>query len=332
MAKILVVAQSQGDALDRATLSAVTMARQASTIQGGGFDILVLGGPGSASVADDLAGYGAENVLLVEDDDLSPYVGERFVNTVASAARDYFLLVATATSYGKDLLPRVAGCLDAAYAGDCSGVTSHDGALSFRRPTFAGNVLGVVTLTTRIQVATARQCEFEAAVPAGSRSPIQALPFVAPGLAASRVEIVSQSVAKDDRRRLTEAKIIVSGGRALKDDFFAILDPLADALGAAIGATRIACNSGYAPSGIQVGQSGKIVAPRVYFAIGLSGSIQHIAGMRGSKVIVAINRDPQAPIFQLADYGLVADLFETVPEIVLYMESRARLIPTRISA
>ena len=347
MAKILVVAESHGDVLDRATFSAITMARQASALLDGSFDILVMGGPGSTRAADALTCYGAEHVVLAEAPDLSVYLAEKFVSTLSEAARDYILVVATATDFGKDLLPRIAGCLDAAYAADCSAVISHNGALSFRRAMYAGNVLGIVTLNTPVQVATARQCEFEAATAIeGDKSPIRILPTAAPNKAASFIEVVAmespegipsppakiraaqcsaashansayiQKVAKQRRGQLGEAKTIVSGGRALKDKFFEILGPLANELQAAIGATRIACNAGYAPGELQVGQSGKIVAPRLYFAIGISGAIQHLAGMKGSKIIVAINKDPQAPIFQFADYGLVADLFEAVPDLV----------------
>jgi electron transfer flavoprotein alpha subunit len=353
MAKILVVAESRGDVLDRATFSAITMARQASAILGGGFDILVMGGPGSTSAADGLTGYGAERVLLAEALDLSVYLAEKFISTVSRAARDYALVVAAATDFGKDLLPRVAGCLDAAYAADCSAVIAHNGALSFKRAMYAGNVLGTVTLSTPVQVATARQCEFEVAIATGGdMSPIRPLPTVGPNRAASFIEVVameepvgvpspptkirvaqcsaasnansaySQKAAKQRRGQLGEAKTIVSGGRALKDKFFEVLGPLANELEAAIGATRIACNAGYAPAELQVGQSGKIVAPRLYIAVGISGAIQHLAGMKDSKVIVAINKDEDAPIFQVADYGLVADLFQAVPEFTQALDKK----------
>jgi len=168
---------------------------------------------------------------------------------------------------------------------------------------------------------TVRQSEFAAAEASGGTSPIEVVPFTAPSEAANRVEFVSLDQVKSERPELAEAKIVISGGRALKDQFFDVLSPLADQLGAGIGASRAACDAGYAPGDLQVGQTGKIVAPQLYFAIGISGAIQHVAGMKGAKTIVAINKDPDAPIFQIADYGLVADLFEAVPELVTTLKA-----------
>ena len=181
---------------------------------------------------------------------------------------------------------------------------------------FAGNAFGVCTVETKVQVVSVRQSAFSAAEPVGAASPIESVPVTPPGAAAARVEFVSLEQVKSERPELTEAKVVVSGGRALKERFAEVLDPLADLLGAAVGASRAACDAGYAPSDLQVGQTGKVVAPALYFAIGISGAIQHLAGMKGSKVIVAINKDPDAPIFQVADYGVVADLFQAVPELV----------------
>jgi electron transfer flavoprotein alpha subunit len=180
----------------------------------------------------------------------------------------------------------------------------------------AGNAFGVCSIATPIQVVSVRQSAFAAAEPLGGPSPIEAVQVSPPGAAAERVEFVSFDQVQSARPELAEAKVVVSGGRALKERFNEVLDPLADVLGAAVGASRAACDAGYAPGDLQVGQTGKVVAPQLYFAIGISGAIQHLAGMKGSKVIVAINKDGDAPIFQVADYGLVADLFTAVPELV----------------
>ncbi|MBK8997319.1 MAG: electron transfer flavoprotein subunit alpha/FixB family protein [Myxococcales bacterium] len=316
MADILVVAELTADGKVRKTThSAIAMAKQALPALGGSFSILVLGASAKAAAAE-LTGFGAAKVLACEDASLANYVCEQYAPTVAEVGKAYGLIVACASSFGKDLLPRVAAKLDAAYAGDCSGLSVSGNKVVFKRPMFAGNVFGHVELGTAIQVATARQSEFEPAAPSGGSSPVESVAKVAPSAGASRVEFVSLEAVKSARPDLGEASIVVSGGRALKEKFFDVLNPLADTLGAAIGASRAACDAGYCPGDLQVGQTGKIVAPGLYFAIGISGAIQHIAGMKGSKTIVAINKDAEAPIFQLADYGLVADLFQAVPALV----------------
>src|SRR6187402_71713 len=323
MANVLVVAELAEDGkLKKSTLSAITFARQALPAVGGALHIVVLGAS-AAAAASELAGYGAAKVLLVEDASLAKYTAEHFAPSVAAAAQGCALVVATATSFGKDLLPRVAARLDAAYAGDCSGVAVEGGKLVYKRPMFAGNAYGYCTLGTPIQVATARQSELDPATPSGGSSPLEAVAKVAPSAAAARVEFVSLEAVKSARRELGEASVIVSGGRALKEKFMEVLEPLADARGAALGAGRAAVDAGYAPGDFQVGQTGKIVAPRLYVAVGISGAIQHIAGMKGSKVIVAINKDADAPIFQLADYGLVADLFTAIPQLIAELKKRA---------
>ena len=323
MSDALVVAEhSEDGTLKKSTLSAISFAQKALPALGGSFSILVLGAH-AAAAAKELTGYGAAKVLVCEDASLTHYTAEQFAPTVAEVGKGFGLIVATATSVGKDLLPRVAARLDAAYAGDCAGVAAEGGKLVYKRPMFAGNVFGYCTLGTPIQVATARQSEFDAAAPSGSASPVESVAKVAPGAAASRVEFVSLEAVKSARPELSEASVIVSGGRALKEKFMEVLEPLADALGAALGASRAAVDAGYAPGDFQVGQTGKIVAPQLYVAVGISGAIQHIAGMKSSKVIVAINKDPEAPIFQLADYGLVADLFTAVPALVGELKKRA---------
>ncbi|HEX2670063.1 MAG TPA: electron transfer flavoprotein subunit alpha/FixB family protein [Polyangiaceae bacterium] len=323
MSDALVIAElSEDGKLKKSTLSAITFAQRALPALGGTFSILVLGANATTAAAE-LSGYGAAKVLSASDASFAQYTAEQFTATVAAVGKNFGLIVATATSFGKDLLPRVAARLDAAYAGDCAGVSVEGGKLVYKRPMFAGNAYGYCTLNTPIQVATVRQSEVDPASPSGGSSPVEAVTKAALPAAAARVEFVSLEAVKSARPELGEAKVIVSGGRALKEKFNEVLEPLADALGAALGASRAAVDAGYAPGDYQVGQTGKIVAPQLYFAIGISGAIQHIAGMKGSKVIVAINKDAEAPIFQLADYGLVADLFTAVPALVTELKKRA---------
>ena len=324
MSEILVVAELSEAGVRKATHSAIQAARRINELSGGTFSILVLGGPGAKAAAAELTAFGAAKILCCEDASLGNYLAERYAPVVAAAAKGFDVIVATASSYGKDLLPRVAARLDAAYAADCSEIASKGGQLAYKRPMFAGNAYGYCVLETAQQVVSVRQSEFEAAQPSGGSSPISDIPLAAPGAAAQRVQFVSLEQVKSERPELTEARVVVSGGRALKDQFFQVIEPLANSLGAAIGASRAACDAGYAPGDFQVGQTGKVVAPDLYIAIGISGAIQHIAGMKSSKTIVAINKDAEAPIFQIADYGLVADLFQAVPELVGALEARKK--------
>jgi electron transfer flavoprotein alpha subunit len=316
MPHALVVAEIADDGkVKKATLAAISFAKKALPAVGGSFSILVLGGAAKAAAAE-LTGYGAAKVLVCDDASLAKYTAEHYAPTVAEAGKSFALVVATATSQGKDLMPRVAARLDAAYAGDCADVIVEGTTLRYKRPMYAGNAFGTVELTTPIQVATARQSEFDPATPSGGSSPVEAFAKAAPGAGASRVEVVSLESVKSERPELTEARVVVSGGRALKDQFFQVLEPLAKALGAAIGASRAAVDAGYAPGDYQVGQTGKIVAPELYVAVGISGAIQHVTGIKDARTIVAINKDPEAPIFEVADVGLVADLFKAVPELI----------------
>ncbi len=316
MSGVLVVAElTETGKVRKTTHSAITMAQKAAPAAGGSFSILVIGA-GAKAAAAELTGFGAAKVLVCDDASLQHYTAEQYAPTVAEVGKGFSLVCATASTYGKDLMPRVAARLDAAYAGDCADVSADGGKITYKRPMFAGNAYGYCQLETAIQVATARQSEFDPAQPSGGASPVEDVAKVAPGAGAARVDFVSLDAVKSERPELTEASIVVSGGRAIKEKFFDIMEPLADTLGAAIGASRAACDAGYAPGDFQVGQTGKIVAPSLYIAIGISGAIQHIAGMKGSKTIVAINKDPEAPIFQISDYGLVADLFQAVPELV----------------
>jgi electron transfer flavoprotein alpha subunit len=257
-------------------------------------------------------------VILVDDATLSDQVCERFAATIAEITKSgaFDTVAFTASSFGKDVAPRVAAKLGAGYAPDITSVQAHGGKRIYRRPMFAGNAFGLCEITTPLHVVSVRQSEFAAAEPSGSDSPIEVAPLAPQDRAAAGVDFVSLEAGKSERPDLGEARIIVSGGRALKEKFAQVLDPLANLLGAAVGASRAACDAGYAPAELQVGQTGRVVAPELYFAIGISGAIQHLAGMKSSKIIVAINKDPEAPIFQVADYGLVADLFIAVPELV----------------
>lgn len=313
MPNVLVIAEMLEGKVRKSTHSAITFARQA----GGTFSILVMG-QGAKAAAAEVTGFGAAKVLVCDDAYLAAPVAERFAPTIAEVAKKggFDVVAVTASSFGKDIAPRVAGKLGAGYAPDISGVTVDGGKLVYRRPVFAGNAYATCSVNTPVQVVSARQSEFAAAEPSGGSSPVEDVALAAKDPAAERVQFVSLDAAKSERPDLGEARVIVSGGRALKEKFAEVLDPLANLLGAAVGASRAACDAGYAPAELQVGQTGRVVAPRLYFAIGISGAIQHLAGMKGSKTIVAVNKDPDAPIFQVADYGLVADLFTAVPELV----------------
>ena len=315
MSEVLVVAELSEGSARKTTHSAISAARKIIQLSGGSFSILVIGGAQAKAAAAELTGFGAARVLVCSDASLGNYLAERYAPVVAAQAKGFDVIVGTASSFGKDLLPRVGGRLDASYAADVSDIQKDGSELSFKRPMFAGNAYGFCTLGTPQKVVSVRQSEFDAAEPSGGASPVSDVPVTAPGAAAQRVEFVSLDQVKSERPELAEARVVVSGGRALKEQFFQVIEPLADALGAAIGASRAACDAGYAPGDFQVGQTGKVVAPELYIAIGISGAIQHIAGMKSSKIIVAINKDPEAPIYQIADYGLVADLFQAVPAL-----------------
>lgn len=320
MGDVLVVAETFEGKLRKTTHSAITFARQAASTLGSTFSILVIGGR-VGSAAQEAAAFGAAKVLVADDASLSNYVAELYAPTVAEVGKSFSVIVGTASAYGKDLLPRVAAKLGAGFASDISEVLSEGGKLRYKRPMYAGNAYGVCSVSTSIQVVSVRQSAFSAAESSGGASPLESVALKAPSAAAGRVEFVSFDQVKSERPELTEARSVVAGGRALKERFNEVLDPLADVLGAALGASRAACDAGYAASDLQVGQTGKVVAPSLYIAVGISGAIQHLAGMKNSKVIVAINKDPDAPIFQVADYGLVQDLFVAVPELVRLIQA-----------
>ncbi len=315
MTDILVVGEILEGALRKNTLSAIRFAKEVAEATSGAFDVIVVG-DGAGAAAEEAAKYGARKVLKAEIE--GGYVAEKHAATIAAAAKagGYGVVTATAGTTGKDLMPRVAAKLEAGVASDIASFSVDGGKLVYRRPMYAGNVFGYCTVNSDVQVVTVRQTEFEPAGEAGGSSAIEDVEVVSDP-AAERVEFLGAETQKSERPELTEADIVVSGGRALKssENFKNVLEPLVDALGAAMGASRAACDAGYVPNDLQVGQTGKVVAPKLYIAVGISGAIQHLAGMKGSKTIVAINKDKEAPIAQVADYFLVADLFDAVPAL-----------------
>ena len=305
--RALVIAEHDHGTLKGATLPTVTAATQL----GGEVHVLVAGHNAQAAAQAAAQIQGVAQVLHADGASLAEGLAENLAAQVLALAPGYTHLVFPATASGKNVAPRVAALLDVAQVTDISKVISPD---TFERPIYAGNAVATVQAGDATKVLTVRTTGFDPAALGGS-APIQTLPAVADS---GQSAFVKREVTKSDRPELTAAKIIVSGGRALgsSDKFNEVLTPLADKLGAALGASRAAVDAGYAPNDWQVGQTGKIVAPSLYIAAGISGAIQHLAGMKDSKVIVAINKDPEAPIFQVADYGLEADLFTAVPELV----------------
>jgi electron transfer flavoprotein alpha subunit len=304
---ILVIAEHDGEHVKPSTLNTVAAAHKI----GGDIAVLVAGAncKPAAEAAAKIAGVG--KVLLADAPHYVDQLAENLGNLVVSLAGGYTHILAPATAFGKNVLPRVAALLDVAQISDIVSVVAPD---TFVRPIYAGNALATVQSKDKVKVVTVRTTGFDAVAASGGSAAFEnATTQADSGLS----KFVSRDVTKSDRPELTAARVIVSGGRGMgSGENFKILDPLADKLGAAVGASRAAVDAGFAPNDYQVGQTGKIVAPELYIAIGISGAIQHLAGMKDSKVIVAINKDPEAPIFQVADYGLVADLFQAVPELV----------------
>jgi len=303
----LIIADHDNAVLKPATLNAVTAAAKI----GGDVHVLVAG-KGAQAVAEAASKIaGVAKVLLADDAALEHQLPEAVAPLVVTLAKGgYGHVLAAATSAGKNLLPRVAALLDVQAISDITGVVSAD---TFERPIYAGNAIATVQSGDPIKVITVRTTAFEAAAATGGSASVEAASGAQDaGLSA----FVGQELTKSERPELTAAKIVVSGGRGMQSgDNFKLLEALADKLGAAVGASRAAVDAGFVPNDYQVGQTGKIVAPELYIAVGISGAIQHLAGMKDSKVIVAINKDEEAPIFQVADYGLVADLFKAVPEL-----------------
>src|SRR5580765_395022 len=304
----LVIAEHDNAGVRPATLNTVTAAKQL----GGAVTVLVAGSGSTGAAQAAAAIDGVAKVLHADADIFAHGLAENVAAQVLALASGYSHFLFAATASGKNISPRVAAKLDVGQISDITKVISPD---TFERPIYAGNAIATVQSLDAIKVITVRTTGFDPAAATGGSAAVETLTAVADS---GKSTFVGSEIAKNDRPELTAAKIIVSGGRALgsSDKFNEVLTPLADKLGAALGASRAAVDAGYAPNDWQVGQTGKIVAPQLYIAAGISGAIQHLAGMKDSKVIVAINKDPEAPIFSVADYGLEADLFTAVPELV----------------
>ena len=309
---VLVIAEHDNDEVRTATLNAVTAAGEIDT----DVDLLVAGS-GCAGVADECSSIqGVTRILLVDDPAYEHDLPENLSPLIQSLAERYSHVLAPASTFGKSLLPRVAARLDVQQISDISDIESAD---TFVRPIYAGNALATVQSTDSVKLITIRTTAFDAAPTEGGNVAIEKIEAVGcPALA----EFLGQELTPSERPELTSAGIVISGGRGMQSgDNFAMLERIADKLGAAVGASRAAVDAGYVPNDYQVGQTGKVVAPNLYIAVGISGAIQHLAGMKDSKVIVAINKDEEAPIFQIADYGWVADLFTAIPELEAALDS-----------
>jgi electron transfer flavoprotein alpha subunit len=313
MGNVLVVAEHLHGKFPKTTLVGLAAGKQAAGHAGGACIAAVLG-EGVDALAAELAGYGVD-VVAVDGAPFAHYLADAYTAAVAEIVtrKGVDTVLAAATAVGKDLLPRVAARLGAGMASDVTAIVD---AATFTRPMYAGNAIATVKLEAAPRVVSVRTTAFDAAAKDGKPGTVEKLAVV-PDAASTRMRFVEFAETKSDRPVLTEARIVCSGGRGLKngENFTVYLEPLCDALGAAMGASRAAVDAGFVPNDLQVGQTGKVVAPELYVAVGISGAIQHLAGMKDSKVIVAINKDEEAPIFQIADYGLVADLFKAVPEL-----------------
>ncbi len=301
----LVIAEHDNTELKGATLNAVTAAAELGEVH-----MLVIGADCRAAAEAAAGASGVAKVLLAEDAGYANPLAENLAPLITGLASDYSHLLAGATTFGKNVMPRVAASLDVAQISEITAIESED---TFQRPIYAGNAIATVRSSDAIRVITVRATAFEAAETGAGPAEIQE---IAAGEIAGNASFVGTELTKSDRPELTAAGIIISGGRGMQDgENFHLLEKVADLLGAAVGASRAAVDSGFVSNDYQVGQTGKIVAPDLYIAVGISGAIQHLAGMKDSKVIVAINKDEEAPIFQVADYGLVADLFKALPEL-----------------
>ena len=302
----LVIAEHDNTSLKPATLNAVAAAQA----MGGDIDLLVAGGDCGAAATAAAAIPGVGKVLCADNPAYANQLAENLSLLIADVASAYDNVIAPATTSGKNIMPRVAALMDVAQISDIIAVDRPD---TFKRPIYAGNVIATVQSSDAKKVITVRTTAFDAVADTGGAATVEAVDAVHD---AGLSSFVSEEVAESDRPELTAASVVISGGRGMQNgDNFQLLEGIADKLGAAIGASRAAVDAGFVPNDYQVGQTGKIVAPDLYIAVGISGAIQHLAGMKDSKVIVAINKDEDAPIFQVADYGLVADLFTALPEL-----------------
>ncbi len=303
---VLVIAEHENGALAGATLHTITAAQQI----GGDLDVLVAGSDCAAAAQAAAAVAGVSRVRVADDASLTGYMAENMADLIVSIAADYSHVLAPATTFGKNFMPRAAALLDVSQISEISAVISAD---TFERPIYAGNAMAKVQSSDSIKLITVRTTKFDAASAEGGSATVE---DVAAAADTGKSRFVGVAASESDRVELTSASIVISGGRGMQSgDNFPMLERVADKLGAAVGASRAAVDAGFVPNDYQVGQTGKVIAPDLYIAVGISGAIQHLAGMKDSKTIVAINKDSEAPIFQVADYGLVADLFDAVPEL-----------------
>ena len=318
MAQLLVLAETDGSQVLPGTFAILTFAQTLSEVTGDGFDLLLIGGPEIGSAAEAWRDYGAERVLVAGAPELAHPTADRVAAVCVQTARQTgaVSVAGLSSTFGRDALPRIAALMDLPMLSDVLHVEKAGDRLTFRRPMYAGNIIATVQIAGDHGVFSVRGTAFGKPRSDDSQSPVESISMDAASLPQGTTWIGLDAV-EQKRPELTTARVVVSGGRPLRDaeTFEKVLGGLADRLGGAVGATRAAVDSGIAPNELQVGQTGKVVAPDLYIAAGVSGSVQHLAGMKDSKVIVAINTDPDAPIFNVADYGLVADLFQAVPEL-----------------
>jgi electron transfer flavoprotein alpha subunit len=326
MGDVLVIAQILDGEVKKSTNSAVTFASQAASFLGGSYSVMALGDD-LAAQTDALTKLGAAKVLLAQAPGLDQALPERWAPIIEQVVKagGYQVVCSPSSSTGKDVLPRLSARLEAGMASEVAAVAFEGGKLTYTRPMYAGNVMGKVQILTELEVVTVRQTEFAPFEPAAAASPVEQVAVPDPPAVLGKISFDKFEKSVSARPDLAEAAVVVSGGRGLKSkENFKLIEDLADLLGGAVGATRAAVDAGFIHNDFQVGQTGKIVAPDLYFAIGLSGALQHVAGMKSSKTIVAINKDEEAPIFQVSDYGVVADLFKVVPDLIEQIKKVAK--------